>query len=53
MVKAPKVRVARAAKPLALKGSVPPPPPRLARPRYLLAILSRKRTLYTTRRLVV
>jgi ribosomal protein S6--L-glutamate ligase len=51
MVKAPKVRVARAAKPLALKGSVPPPPPRLARPRYLLAILSRKRTLYTTSRL--
>ena len=29
-----------------------PPPAHLARPRYLLAVLSRKRTLYTTGRLL-
>jgi ribosomal protein S6--L-glutamate ligase len=31
---------------------LPAPPPRIARPRHLLAVLSRKRTLYTTRRLL-
>jgi len=44
---APPKRPARSTKP-----AIPAPPPRLARPRYLLGILSRKRTLYTTSRLV-